>query len=338
LKLLSSVAVLVALVFAPYCLWAEPAEVNSPDQIETSPADEEEGGWFGTAMLGGGGSHGNFSLLDAGESNKKISSLEDTEKKETKGNPLFNVEVGYLFDETGTWVSMNVMDNLSELDTSVIGNLSVGQSLGDLGTLAFQFTRSRNDVWEDPYLVGVDRKTTKATELTLGLSYEDLMGLPVSVGMEYTKVKVKNDVAGKRDSDLARYGHVYGTTLTFPLYFGEVNSVMAGVGYTKGDFDGESNSYDGYSVNLMHRFEMGRWSLSSMLMAGERRFGATHPAFGKTRDETDWFFSTEYTYNAPFGYDDFFVQVQGSVGETDANIAFFESSTMMIGAGVGYNF
>lgn len=320
MKIFSSVAVLVALVFSPYCLRAEPAKTTPSEQMESSPANDEEGGWFGSAMLGGGVSHGNFSLLDAGESNKKISSLEDTDKKETKGNPLFNAEVGYLFDETGTWVSMNVMDNLSELDTSVIGNLSVGQSLGDLGTLAFQFTRSRNDVWEDPYLVGVDRKTTKATELTLGLSYEELMGLPVSVGMEYTKVKVKNDVAGKRDSDLARYGHVYGTTLTFPLYFGE------------------SNSYDGYSVNLMHRFEMERWSLSSMLMAGERRFEAAHPAFGKTRDETDWLFSTEYTYNAPFGYDDFFVQVQGSVGETDANIAFFESSTMMIGAGVGYNF
>jgi len=114
--------------------------------------------------------------------------------------------------------------------------------------------------------------------------------------------------------------------------------VMAGLGIARGDFDGKSNSYDGYNVSLMHVLEMGRWSLATSLSGGQKNYDAVHPSFGKTREDKEWLFSTEYTYNAPLGYDDFFLQLRGAMGETTGNISFFESSTLMVGAGIGYTF
>ncbi|SCX80271.1 Protein of unknown function [Desulfoluna spongiiphila] len=312
---------------APLGVWAE------------GPAPEgDEGGFYGTAMLGGGVSHWQPSLLDAEDGNETITSLEDTADKETSFIPLMTLEGGYYFDSTGTWVSMDVVDGLEELETSVIGNLTVGQSLGEMGTMALSFSRHRTDVWKDPYLVGSAREMTKSKDRTLGLSWEDVLGLPVSLDVAYTLTRVRDDVSGKNNPDLKRDGETGEATVSFPLFFGERSFVLAGLGGVQGDFDGKSNSYDGYRVNLMYILDMDRWSLSSVVSGEQRRYDAAHPVFGKTREDKGWIFSTEYVYHAPLGYDRYFFQARAAMGETTSNISFFESSTLMVGAGIGYTF
>lgn len=161
---------------------------------------------------------------------------------------------------------------------------------------------------------------------------------PGDKGGFYGTMMLGGDVSGTNTPALARDGQTCETTLTFPVYMGERSMMMAGLGYARGDFDGNSNSFDGYCVSLMHALDMGRWGLSTFLSGGQKTYDATHPVFGKTREEMDWQVSTEYTYHAPFGPEGFFLQLRGAMGETIGNISFFESSTLMVGAGVGYNY
>ena len=297
-----------------------------------------DGGFFGRVFLGGGVSSGKPSLLEYDDDNKTISSLDDTPGNTTQGVPLIDLEVGYRFDTTGTWVSMNVMEELSEVESSVIGNLTLGQSLGALGEITLYMARTRGDVWEDPYLVGAERKDTKGTDLSLGLSYDEVLGTPVTLHVDFTRTRIKNDVVGEATETLARNGYSVTTGVMIPLFFGERSAVMGGVDYTRGAYKGASNSYDGYAVSLMHQLAMDGWGLATQISGGQRRYDAVHPTFGKKRDEYEWGISSEYTYEEPFGYTHTFVQVRGVVGETRGNISFFETSSTMVGVGLGYNF
>lgn len=305
---------------------------------ESLHSPEPEAGFFGSIMLGSGMWRGQPSLLDASESNKRINSLEDTAKKKNEVIPMFDFQAGYIAEDTGTWISTHLSDSLSLMEDGIIPSVTVGQYLEELGSVSLSVSRHKLDIWKDPYLVGADRQKTVETDLSVELTYENILTLPVSLSLSYTKTDIKDDIAGKNNPTLARNGTIYTSELVFPLLFFKHNSIMGEISYSSGDIDGKSNRYDGYSFSLIHELDMKSWSISSSFTIDRKIYDGIHPVFNKTRKEDEHTFMTEYIRHDPFGYKNWFVNVNGIISDTDPNIKFFERSDMIVGAGVGYIF
>ncbi len=291
----------------------------------------DRGGMFGIIMVGGIYQTGKPGLLSTDTRDRKIlTSLNDSDKSDSGFQAMIMGEIGYRFDETGTEVSIWVMDAMP--------GITLAQETEGLGRFSFSGGWGKEEVWKDPYVTGTARQKTDMRVMEFSVAWEDIMKTPFMVGYTLTNVDVDNDLACIRHKDLQRDGNVHTLEVGSLLFTGEKNSVAGNLACVIGDMEGRSNSYTGWHLGLSHMLDMEGWSLETTVGAGKRNYDRAHPDFNRTRDEKEYFIGTNYTLHEPFGMENYFVSVFASHTRVDANIKFFDSDETTTGMAIGYSF
>lgn len=284
-------------------------------------------GFHGDIMIGGMWSSSENRLVP-GDDNKKISSLADNGEKESEMSAMGMGNLNYT-TLSGT-----------QLFASFDGAFSTGVSwdVEGIANVTLAGVAQINEVWEDPYLTGSDRKETDQTRTGGRLGLDGILGTGLSLDYCMMNIEVDDDLSGKTNPLLKRDGisHVLTTSYAVPL--GENNSLTPQIQYEIGDIDGKSNSYDSWGGSLTHTFINKNIMLATTVSAAKAEYDQSHPLFNKIRDEETYGVSSTITWFDPLGYENFFVNVMGSYAKTDSNIDFFDSTDTMAGMGIGYRF
>lgn len=304
-----------------------------PACLAESPQDDFQDGFSGEVVVGGGWSAGRRSQLDVDDDNERLDDLDDRGDRFSEAVPALMVNVSYGWRETGTRVFLGNSDASHNGFTA-----GISQSLGSAGTLQTALTFARDEVWEDPYLVGVDRDETDRDTLGLELGWESILGTGLALSYGYTRVDVDDDRIGDRIRDLRRDGYVHTLEAAYAILFAERHLITPGVSLELGDLDGAANRYNGYSTFMVYAFEKGDYSFETVASLTRRLFDERHPRFRKTREETEFSSFVTVKRAEPFDFKNFNAYATVGVEATDANINFFDSHGFVVGAGIGYEF
>ena len=136
--------------------------------LDSARADET--GFGGEIIVGGLWKNTRRSQLDASDGNDRIDALVQNEDRETDTT----------LDITGelTYTLANLQTSLFLTGLAYDSGVAMGarQGLGDWGQLQIAGTFSAQEVWKDPYLVGVKRSRTDETTVGLSIEYEEIFG------------------------------------------------------------------------------------------------------------------------------------------------------------------
>jgi hypothetical protein len=251
-------------------------------------------GWFGDIRLGGGVVGAEPSGLDVYDDNEKRDRLGDDDADVSEGLPLIAGEIGYGFKSTGTMMSAG-----GGMEDPWF--VSIGQKVGGWGVVSVSGLYEEGEVWENPYLTGVDRDETDAESFGFGLGWDGVMGTGLSVFANRMEVDVDRDRIGEIDPDLRRDGADTTIGIRYPWNLGAGGVLSGGIRYILIDRDGDANSGHGYAAELNHMLEWDRFSFATGLELVAREFDETHPVFNEKREEAEFTISETVSFAEPFG-------------------------------------
>ncbi len=191
-------------------------------------------------------------------------------------------------------------------------------------------------VWEDPYLVGVDREETGFREYGVRASYGGVLGSAAGVSYKFAQTDVDTDKIGERFKGLRRDGVTHDLGVEYTLEVGRGMAVIPSLGYTRGAMDGDANSFDGWEAGLTFQRFRERYLLQIFLTAGRREYDAEHPIFGRTRGENGYSAMGLLTLPDLFGSPHLFSDVVAGYALRESNIDFFDARTCFGGLTLGY--
>ena len=290
-----------------------------------------ENGWFGNFRVGGGLISSRPSGLDVFDENEKLYNLTSRGSQLSEGFPLFGLDIGYRFQGIGTTISTG-----TGMESPF--HLTLGQEMGDLGSLTLSALYDNEDVWENPYLTGVNRSKTDAESLGFAFTWDNILNTKIGAMYEQKSIDVKNDLIALSQPELQRDGTDTTFGLSYLFNYGAAGEMTANVRYSWIDRDGVSNSGSGYGVGLTHELGFGRLQFATGLDYSQTDYDNVHPIFNKTREESVYVASETVTFLEPFGVKSTYLFGVVAYSETIANINFFDSSNLILGTGIGYRF
>lgn len=295
------------------------------------PRDETQKGFSGNFLIGTMISSQDLSLNDASEDdNRRITSLTQPLRDESKFVPLISGGVSYTFAESGTTIGLG--------DTDGAASIYLAQPLPDMGTVSLGFSFDETDVYSDPFITGTNRSVTDKESLGISLAWEEIMesGIYTSYSAEF--IDIDNDAAGRRDNRLKRDGTLHNLRLGWNAYEDDIHAISGGAVFIIADLSGAAMSYDGWGVEAGYTLKGEKWDLETGISVVWLDFDGPHPEFNKKRDDREYSISSVYTYHEPFGFERFFVSVIAAYNKTDSNIHFYDASGLIGGLGLGINF
>lgn len=296
-----------------------------------SAEENEEKAFSGFFLVGGIYSNGEMSLDDTSEDkNKKIDSLSDSSEDYSLVSPFFMGNLTYNINSTGTSIGIG-----SDLDGF---GLTLSQYGGDLGYFTLKGSMGKDEVFKDPYLVGVKRDKTDAETKSFSLSWDDILGSSVSAEYSFLGIDVEDDKSGKKNKKLQRDGNIHSFGVNFELFDIGMHKISTGIAYEIGDIKGKSNAFKGVGGEIAYLIEGEGWEVETELSFLSYDYDESHPVFKKTRQDKEGLISTTFTLYEPFQLENWFVQSLVAYSKSDSNIDFYDSSSVSTFFGVGYNF
>ncbi|MCG8632415.1 MAG: DUF2860 domain-containing protein, partial [Desulfobacterales bacterium] len=208
-----------------------------------------------------------------------------------------------------------------------------------------------NEVWTDPYLLGSDRSETDRDSQAFRVAAESIFGSPLTLKYGFGTQDVDNDQAGLYLSQqpgstlttqdlqsLKRSGDFHQAQALYAIPLGERTTLQPGLIYTRGEADGDANSFNRYGGQLSLTTSVDRCRFFSTLSISRAEYDESNPVFGKTREEWAYGAIIGAGYMAPFGYEDFMVNLYTGFTKEDSNISFYDSTAIIGGIGLTWMF
>ncbi len=304
--------------------------------ILSSPAialedGQDQSGLFGIIRLGGGVVNTRPSGLEVLDDNEQRDKLGGKDKRRSQGLMLLSADVGYTFTESGARL-------MAAINTEGPFSLALRHEIVGLGELTFSALYEKKEVWKNPYLVGTNRSRTDTESFGGAVVWERILGTGARLALKHEQIDIADDLIGQTEPGLRRDGAdtTLGIGYVWDLAAGGV--VSADLSHIRLNRDGAGNRGYAYLVEATHELGVGRLTFLTHVELRNIDFDEVHPVFNKKRKETAYSFSETITFAAPFGYQNWLVYGVAAIGETDANIDFFDRSMLFSGAGIGYRF
>ena len=108
--------------------------------------------------------------------------------------------------------------------------------------------------------------------------------------------------------------------------------------YTRGDAEGDANSYHALTPQLSFLYFDKQLQASVNASVKTEWYDKTHPVFDKTRRDINPGLFAILGYQDPFGFKNFRIDWFNAFFKSNSNIDFYESSNFITALGVGYSF
>ncbi|MGL1931536.1 MAG: DUF2860 domain-containing protein [Desulfotalea sp.] len=218
-------------------------------------------------------------------------------------------------------------------------NLGASYKLRGVGILdTAVFFTPFEEAWENPYVIGVDRKETDTSKYGFKVGLNRIMDTGFRANFVYLKDDIDEDVIGALIPELARDGSIYSLNMSYSHYIGENLELRPRVSFRSGDYDGEANSFMKYKIDFEARYKTGNWMIIPRIYFSHSDFDENNPIFDKTRDNDSYGFSLMTTYTAPFNWDNWSVTGLASLSKGDSNIDFYDTESMTFAGMLNYHF
>jgi len=268
----------------------------------------------------------NFSV----ESNKNISTL-GSAKSNTEAFPYVNFYYGYdLNESTNIYV------------TADMGDLNLGSSIeNEYGLFDIGLKANIEEEWKNPFLTGVNRKKTYATEFGVYASYGFSLfeNSESMIRYEFSKKSYDKDEVAK---DLKRDGNRHILSLEdiyFTKLFDKETTLHSNLFYEKYDATGKASSYDSYGLELGSSAQVSEnINLSLFANIGKKDYDKTNPVLNKKIDVDLYGVVAAIEFDKPFDYQNAYVSLKAGYGKEEANVNFYDKEATYGVVSVGYKF
>ncbi len=278
----------------------------------------------------GGGWEFSRSNLEPDDDNKRLGNLD--QKGKTQNDALFvgALDLSYSF-ENGLTLFGGLLRAKESRPT-----LGLRYDLGKYGEVEVAgFYIMPEEAWEDPFLLGGERKKTTQTAYGGSLAY----GLgDWQINYELAFVDVDKDLIGERYSELKRDGKIHLLGTEYEIELGNDFELAPSLNLAIADMDGKSNSYTGFGGGIAFTK---RWNKVEFLLsfeAGNKSYNSRQPLFNKTRNDMEYEAMAMLSWYDPLGLKNYSLDFGCRYEKTDSNINFYDSVAYVPFLLIGYHF
>jgi len=290
----------------------------------------EHRGLYGNIHIGGGFISSRPSGLDVLDDNERRDDLSSRDQRTTESQLLLSADLGYRFQE-GSTLGVGIR-------TEGPFYLSLSHKFEGLGEMTLSALYEKKEVWQNPYLVGVNRSRTDFESFGFSADMKQILGTGMRIVFKQMNVDIADDLIGQAEPALRRDGTDTTLGIGYDWNLGAGGVLSSGLSHIWFDRDGAGNTGCAYVAELKHVVETGRLTFSSDLEFKEAQFDAIHPVFNKKRQESTFTISEMISFAEPLGYENWSIFVVAAYSATDSNSTFFDSSGLLSGAGISYKF
>ena len=259
----------------------------------------DESGFAGYILAGGGYTKTSSNMIVGTNTTdltySRIDSLFDAPASKGAFSTTLLGEVRYSFASSRTqlFVGQSFRDYIRYDVTNTLGIRQEVRSLGTIG-IGYVFAGFVTRVWEDPYVVNVDRVETDREQAGWRLSWEKIFNSQVA--FQYTQRKIELDeksgttqlsLSTQEAQLLDRNGDLHELLLSYEWKISEQHSLTPEFQYDKNDTRGLAMNADRYGLKLMHSYlkkEIGLVFITSISYASAD-YNAENPIYTRTRED-----------------------------------------------------
>ncbi len=163
--------------------------------------------------------------------------------------------------------------------------VGMAQPVNDLGVLDFALQYSRGSVWENPYLLSIDREdTTKETSGIL-FSWNNIMESNIRGSYSFASVDIDDDVLGDTNPDLRRSGYLHKLGAEYQIFLNQTNFFTPSFKLARGEMEGDVFSFNSMELAGTYTYFNTSFMVSLMLSYEIKKYEKTHPIFNQTRED-----------------------------------------------------
>jgi hypothetical protein len=293
------------------------------------------------------------SQLNTDSDNKKTDSLDTSGERVNKFKPLPIGLIRYTFAEQRTQLFLGVLpENVAQGQFLVeAGARHILSNGTGLRASVIPLTPIAQKTWEDPFVVGQDRQRTDIDSYGFKLAAEDIMGSGLTVKYGWVRQTIDDEKSGtfllsQPNSflapgdldDLDRDAHFHRLTTEYSFQIGRRMRLTPILRYTRGDADGDANSFHSLRPELSFIYFGNHLQASVNISANAEWYDSKHPVFDKTRHDFNPGLFAVMGYKNPFGFKNFRIDWFNAFFKSNSNIDFYESSNFITAMGLGYTF
>ena len=293
------------------------------------------------------------SQLNTDNKNERTDSLEKSGRRVANFRPLPLGLIAYTFTEIRTQLFLGVLPETVvqgqfQVEAGVRHDLLDGTSLR---ASAIPITPFEKETWEDPFVVGQNRKETDITSYGFKLAAENIRASGIGLEYRWIQQKIDNEKSGtflisqpgspltpedlddlERDSKSHRFSAEYSFELMPRMNLKPI------LRYTREDAKGSANSFHALTTQLSFSYLGDKWRAFANVIAKGEWYDDTHPVFDKTRRDFNLGLFAIFAYKDPFGLKDFRIDWLNGFFMSSSNINFYESTNYITALGIAYNF
>ncbi len=276
--------------------------------------------------------------LNTKGSNEYLTDLDSAADKESYVIPLILPSITYDVGETGGLkLYLDTKPPIDEVGGFAI-NIGGNYLYEDIGILDVNvFFSPFEEAWENPYVVGVSRTTTSTAKYGAKVAFNRIFGTGLRTNFVYMNDDVDRDVIGDLIPELGRDGEVYALNVNYSFFPSKRLEIRPRAGIRKGFYDGDSNSFTKYKIDLEARYRRGKLMIIPRIFYSSSEYDEVNPIFNETREDDGYGVSVKGNYIAPFNWEDWSVQglINYSIGES--NITFYDTEGISAGLFMSYH-
>ena len=293
------------------------------------------------------------SQLNTDNKNERTDSLDKSGARVANVKPLPLGLIAYTFAELRTQLFLGVLPETLvqgqfQVEAGVRHDLLDGTSFR---ASAIPITPFERETWEDPFVIGQNRKETDITSYGFKLAAENIRASGMGLEYRWIQQKIDKEQSGtflisqpgspltpedlddlKRDSKSHRLSAEYSFELMPRM------SLKPIIRYTREDAQGKANSFHALTTQLSFSYVGDQFqAFVNGIVKGEW-YDDTHPVFDKTRRDFNLGLFAILGYKYPFGLKNFRIDWLNGFFMSNSNIDFYESTNYITALGLAYTF
>lgn len=262
--------------------------------------------------------------------------------------PAVALNVSYLFKNKKTLFSIgNDLANFLQFDRSTIVSIRHDTPRAGRFQLAIDSAAAiQTEVWEDPYLLGEDRKKTARDATGVRFTWDKILGsqfelkaLTRNIELDDENSGASLDLSAAERGLLSREGDWTRVELGYLFTFGEgEHLVRPHIAALDRDLDGAAMSQDGFEVGLSYVRNTPTYGWATVVNFSSLDGDAANPLFGGVNDADGFGFASQIFFKKLFGASAWQPNVSLALGELDSDLDFYDSKGWMVTVGLNRRF
>jgi len=312
----------------------------------------EESGFSGSVLLGAGWIEGESNLVKGNKfaeiGQERVDSIFDSPDSESDVMPVFSGNVNYTFGSIRTQLFFgSEIEDLVRFDFAQL--LGVRKQFDRLGILSVAAALSNfpAEVWEDPYLAGVDRKDTDRDSTGVRAEWSRIFNSKFSVKFNYRDVDIDNERSGTdpalgltpgQIASLRRDGDNTSVNVEYLWKIGPKQVLVPEIFWFNQDRDGSAVSNDGFGGQLSWTWLGDPWTIVLTGSVSQSNYDERNPIYNKKADADIFGLGGTVFYKLPTESGRWALFGSAAYSDSDSDISFHDSTVTLISAGARYRF